>query len=229
MARKRRAKDYANHESAPTQQKTRADRKRLTVAQAKTDIRQAGHQEGSPGILVFAILAVTVFIGFYYHILALQGMEQLTGGLSMLDHRMSGFDLAEVEQLGERMDDEAMRQYNWIHITAGRIFPIMLGLSLIAVALWTLKTTWARWSAIIVAVGYAGLEIWAATAREQALNDITQANVTLASSLTIAQWLLLFLIVIWIVVILVLKFVGRNSAGLATSLDDEREIGGTYR
>ena len=229
MARKRRAKDYANHEPAPAQQTTRADRKRLTVAQAKADIRQAGHQEGSPGILVLAILAVTVFIGFYYHILALQGMEQLTGGLLMLDHRMSGFDLTAVEQLGERMDDEALRQYNWIHITADRIFPIMMGLRLIAVALWTLKTIWARWSAIIVAIGYAAFELWAATAREQALNDVTQANVTLASSLTIAQWLLFILLVIWIVVILVLKFVGRNSAGLATSLDDEREIGGTYR
>ena len=229
MARKRRAKDYANHEPAPKTQQTRADRPRLTMAQAKTDIRQAGQQEGSPGILVFAILAVTVFIGFYYHILALQGMEQLTGGMSMLDHRMSGFQLADVEQLAERMDDDAMGQYNWVHITAGRIFPIMMGLSLIAVALWTLKTTWAKWTAVTVAVGYAGLEIWAAITREQALNEITQANVTLASSLTIAQWLLLILLVIWIVVMLVLKYVSRNSTGLATSLDDEREIGGTYR
>lgn len=229
MARKRRAKDYANHEPAPQAKKTRAERPRLTVAQAKSDIKQAGHQEGSPGILVFAILAVTVFIGFYYHIVALQGMEQLTGGISMLDHRMSGFGLAEVELLAERMDAAAMGQYNGVHITAGRLFPVMMALSLIAVALWTLKTTWARWGAVIVAVAYAGLEIWATITREQALNDVTQANVTLASSLTIAQWLLLILIVIWIVVMLVLKFVGRNSTGLETSLDDEREIGGTYR
>ena len=229
MARKRRAKDYANHEPAKKPAETRADRPRMTLAQTKDDIRRAGHQEGSPGILVLAVLTVTVFIGFYYHIVALQSMEQLTGGMTMLDHRLSGFDNVEVERLGERMDDDAMGQYNWVHITAGRFFPIMMGLSLIVVALWTLKATWAKWSAVVVAVGYAALEIWAAITRELALHDITQANVTLASSLTIAQWLLMILIVIWIVVLLVLKFLGQNSTGLATSLDDEREIGGTYR
>lgn len=229
MARKRRAKDYENYEPAQQPAKTRAERPRMTVAQAKDDINRAGRQEGSPGILVLAILAVTVFIGFYYHIVALQGMEQLTGGVSMLDHRMSGFDVTEVERLAERMDDDAMGQYNWVHITAGRIFPVMMALSLIAVALWALKSAWAKWSAVVVAVGYAALEIWAAITREQALVDITQANVTLASSLTIAQWLVLILIVVWILVLLVLKFVSRNSTGLATSLDDEREIGGTYR
>lgn len=229
MARKRRAKDYDNHEPRQKPAKTRADRPRLTMAQAKGDIQQAGHQQGSPGILVLAILAVTAFIAFYYHIVALQGMEQLTGGVSMLDHRMSGFNTAEVERLAERMDAAAMGQYNWVHITAGRIFPVMIALSLIAVALWTLRSTWAKWGAVVVAVGYAALEMWAALTREQALNEITQANVTLASSLTIAQWLLLIMVVIWIIVLLVLKFVGKNSAGLATSLDPEREIGGTYR
>ncbi len=229
MARKRRAKDYDNHESAQKPRQDRADRPRLTMAQAKDDIQRAGHQEGSPGILVFAILAVTAFIAFYYHIVALQGMEQLTGGMAMLDHRVSGFDTTDVERLAERMDDDVMGQYNWVHITAGRIFPIMMALSLIAVALWTLKATWAKWSAVIVAAGYAAVEIWAAVTREQALTDVSQANVTLASSLTIAQWLVLTLIVIWIAVLLVLKFVSRHSTGLETSLDPEREIGGTYR
>lgn len=229
MARKRRAKDYANHEPRQQPATTRSARPRMTVAQARQDIQRAGHQEGSPGILVFAILAVTVFIGFYYHILALQGMEQLTGGVTMLDHRLAGFDVVEVERLAERMDDDALGQYNWVHITAGRIFPVMMGLSLIAVALWTLRATWAKWSAVVVAVAYAAVEIWAAITREHALHDITQAQVVLASSLTVAQWLLMTLIVVWMIALLVLKFVGRHSTGLATSLDDEREIGGSYR
>lgn len=229
MARKRRAKDYDNHEPARQMSRPKAERPRLTMAQAKQDIQQAGTQQGSPGILVFAIIAVTLFIGFYYHIVALQGLQQLTGGMSMLDHRPGGFTFSDVEQLAGRMDDDALGQYNWVHITAGRIFPIMLGLSLIAVALWTIKNRWARWGAIVVAVGYAVLEMWAAYAREAALHELTESTVQLASSLTIAQWLLLIAIIIWIVVLLVLKFVGRNSPGLATSLDEEREVGGTYR
>src|SRR5699024_3468512 len=199
-------------------------RPRFTMAQAKEDIRRANQQEGNPGILVFAIIAVTAFMAFYYHILALQGMEQLTGGVSMLDHRLAGFDVADVEQLAERMDDDAMGQYHWIHITAGRIFPIMMALSLIAVALWTLRSKLAKWSAVIIAVGYAALEIWASATRETALLDPTESHVALASSLTIIQWLLLVAILIWIAVLLILKFLSRNSAGLETSLDPEREI-----
>ena len=222
MARKRRAKDYETPQ--PAQRKPKAERPRFTVAQAKEDIHQANQQEGNPGILVFAILAVTAFIAFYYHILALQGMEQLTGGMAMLDHRLGGFDVADVERLAERMDDDAMGQYNWVHITAGRIFPIMMALSVIAVGLWTLRSTLAKWGAVVIAAGYAALEMWAAVTRETALLDITEANVSLASSLTIAQWIILVFLVIWLAVMLILKFIGRNSPGLETSLDPEREI-----
>jgi len=222
VARKRRAKDYKSNATASSRSKP--DRPRYTLAQAKEDIRQANRQEGNPGILVFAVLAVTAFIAFYYHILALQGMEQLTGGMSMLDHRLAGFTVSDVERLAERMDGDVMGQYNWIHITAGRIFPIMMALSVITVGLWTLRTKLAKWAAVMIGIGYAALEMWASFTRERALLDVTEANVSLASSLTIAQWLLLMLLIIWLAVMLILKFIGRNSPGLETSLDPEREI-----
>lgn len=224
MARKRRAKDYEDNDATRNTPKQKADRPRLTVAQAKEDIRRANRQEGSPGMLILAVLAVTVFIGFYYHILALQGMQQLTGGMSMLDHHLSGFTVTDVERLSERMDDDALGQYNWVHITAGRIFPIMFGLSIITVGLWTLRTKLAKWGAVIAAVVYAALEIWASISREAALHDITQANVALASSLTVLQWLLFAFLVVWVVAMLVLKFIARNNPGLATSMDPDREI-----
>ncbi|WP_156832117.1 hypothetical protein [Yaniella halotolerans] len=224
MARKRRAKDYEDHQSIRPMPKKRTDRPRLTVAQAKEDIQQAGRQEGSPGMLVLAVLAVTLFIGFYYHILALQGMQQLTGGTPMLDHHVSGFTITDVEHLAERMDDDALGQYNWVHITAGRIFPVMLGLSVISVGLWTLRTKLAKWGAVAAAVIYAGLEIWASITREAVLQDITEANTSLASTLTVLQWLVFAFLIIWIVAMLVLKFIGRNNPGLATSMDPEREI-----
>ena len=224
MARKRRAKDYEASESAQPQSKKRVERPRLTAAQAKEDIRQANQQEGNPGILVFAVLAVTVFMAFYYHVLALQGMQQLTGGMSMLDHRLSGFSVTDVELLSDRMDDAAMGQYNWVHITAGRIFPVLMGLSVIAVGLWTLRSTVAKWGAVVAAIAYAALDMWGSMTRETALMESTQANVSLASTLTILQWLLLALLVVWIAAMLILKFIGRNSPGLATSMDPDREI-----
>ena len=224
MARKRRAKDYEDNQTIRYTPNQKADRPRLTAARAKEDFQQAGRQEGSPGILVLAVLAVTLFIGFYYHILALQGLQQLTGGMSMLDHRVSGFTLTDVEHLAERMDDDALGQYNWVHITAGRIFPVMMGLSVIAVGLWTLRTQLAKWGAVAAAVVYAALEIWASITREAALHDITEANTSLGSTLTVLQWLVFAFLIIWIVAMLVLKFIGRNSPGLATSMDPEREI-----
>lgn len=224
MARKRRAKDYETEQPTRHTQDAKADRPRLTVAQAKDDIRRANQQEGSPGILVLAVLVVTLFIAFYYHILALQGMQQLTSGMAMLDHQVSGFTVTDVERLAGRMDDEALGQYNWVHITAGRIFPIMMGLSVIVVGLWTLRSKLAKWGAVVAAVGYAALEIWASTTREATLHDVTEANVSLASTLTILQWLLLACLVVWVAAMLILKFIGRNSPGLATSMDPDREI-----
>lgn len=224
MARKRRAKDYEDNQTIRYTPNQKADRPRLTAAKAKDDLQQAGRQEGSPGILVLAVLAVTLFIGFYYHILALQGMQQLSGGMPMLDHHVSGFTLTDVEHLAERMDDDALGQYNWVHITAGRIFPVMMGLSVIAVGLWTLRTKLAKWGAVAAAVVYAALEIWASITREAALHDITEAHTSLGSTLTVLQWLIFAFLVIWIVAMLVLKFIGRNNPGLATSMDPEREI-----
>ncbi len=224
MARKRRTKDYEDKQAIRDTPKQKADRPRLTPARANDDFRQAGRQEGSPGILVFAVLAVTLFIGFYYHILALQGMQQLTGGMCMLDHHLSGFTVTDVERLAERMDDDALGQYNWVHITAGRIFPVMTGLSVIAIGLWTLRSKLAKWSAVVAAVVYAVLEIWASITRETALYEVTETNVSLASTLTVLQWLVFAFLVVWIVAMLVLKFIGRNNPGLATSMDPDRQI-----
>lgn len=224
MARKRRAKDYDNDQAAPPTKNTRADRPRFTAAQAKEDIQRASRQEGSPGILVLAVLAVTAFIAFYYHILALQGMQQLTGGMAMLDHQLAGFGVSDVEQLAARMDEDALGQYNWVHITAGRIFPVMMGLSVIVVGLWTLRSKLAKWGAVVAAVAYAALEIWASHTREVALVEITETNVSLASTLTVFQWLFLTCLVVWIATMLILRFIGRNNPGLETSLDPDREI-----
>ena len=100
----------------------------------------------------------------------------------------------------------------------------MMALSVIAVALWTLRSKLAKWCAVILGVVYAVLDIWGSAARETALLEPAEANVSLASSLTIAQWMLLTLLVIGIAVMLILKFIGRNSPGLETSLDPDREI-----
>src|SRR5699024_1891745 len=143
-AKERRAKDYPDSQLADPSMPQASEQSGLFLAQTKDNIRQAMQLEGNPGVLVLAVVAVTVVIGFYYHIVALQGMQELTGGMAMLDHRLSGFTVADVEHLAKRMDDDALGQYNWVHITAGRIFPVMMGLSVITVGLWTLGSVLAK-------------------------------------------------------------------------------------
>ena len=109
-------------------------------------------------MLVLAALAVTLFIGFYYHILALQGMQQLTGGTPMLDHHVSGFTITDVEHLAERKDDDALGQYNCVHHRWSDL-PGYARLSVIGRAMDMHQTY--KWGAVVAAVIYAGLEIWA--------------------------------------------------------------------
>ena len=45
----------------------------------------ASRSDGDPTMLVIALIGTTLFVGAYYHLLVLQQMTQLTGGLAVPD------------------------------------------------------------------------------------------------------------------------------------------------
>lgn len=100
--------------------------------------RQTGQQPGQPSaqqpqssakMLVIAAVVAALFMFWYLHLMALSQMTQLSGGLTMPDSRVFGFDAAAIDQLRSAMDDAARGQLNWVHKTAGMLFPLLFGLA----------------------------------------------------------------------------------------------------
>lgn len=179
-----------------------AERARPTLRDLniREDLAAAGRQEGSPAIPVSALIVTTLLVGAYLHLLVLQQMTQLTGGLAMPDS-MLFYGQDHVRALSAVMDDAARGQLNWVHKTAGVIFPIAVALTLAAVGAWRLRPAAAKWGALGVGVLFAVVDIAENIAIEQAI-AAGGPGTGLAAALTLARWVLLALIALAIVVML---------------------------
>ncbi len=173
---------------------------RPSVTQARKDLEASGQKEGSPGMLVAALLGTTVFMFFYLHLLVLPQMGQLAGGLSMPDQQFS-YDAALLAGLDAAMDEPAHGQLNWVHKTAGVIFPITVGLSVSAVAAWCLPRGWGRWLSYAAGAVFAVVDIVENMLIESALRAGGE-GAGLASTFTTARWVLLVAITAWIVLMI---------------------------
>lgn len=189
----------------------RPERPRMSVTQARDDLQRSGQQQGSPGMLIIALLGTLAFIAFYYHGLVLEQMTQLTGGLSMLDHRITGYSLEDVTALAAVMDDDALGQLNWVHKTAGMIFPITVALAVSVVGAWSLRSVPLRWVTLASGVIFAVVDIWENIAIERALHELTADAVATASLLTQLRWVLLAVLIVWLVIMLIQRLRRRSS------------------
>ncbi|MEO4038478.1 hypothetical protein AAG742_02195 [Micrococcus sp. 2A] len=170
----------------------------------------ASRSDGDPTMLVIALIGTTLFVGAYYHLLVLQQMTQLTGGLAVPDS-MLVYGQDHVRALAGVMDEAARGQLNWVHKTAGVIFPIAVALTLTAVAAWRLRPAAAKWGAFGLGVLFAVVDIAENIAIEQAI-AAGGPGAGLASALTLARWVLLALIALAVVVMLVRGGKGRQAA-----------------
>ena len=170
----------------------------------------ASRSDGDPTMLVIALIGTTLFVGAYYHLLVLQQMTQLTGGLAVPDS-MLVYGQDHVRALAGVMDEAARGQLNWVHKTAGVIFPIAVALTLTAVAAWRLRPAAAKWGAFGLGVLFAVVDIAENIAIEQAI-AAGGPGAGLAAALTLARWVLLALIALAVVVMLVRGGKGRQAA-----------------
>ena len=175
---------------------------KVSVSQARSDLAAAGQREGNPTMLVIALLVTTAFMFAYLHLLVLQQMTQLSGGLAMPDSMITGYDSGYIAQLAGAMDGDALGQLNWVHKTAGIIFPLMFGLSVFVVASWCLPRGAGRWGTIAAGLLFAVVDIWENVAIESALATAGD-GAGLASALTVLRWTLLFVLTAWMVLMLV--------------------------
>lgn len=162
-------------------------------------------EHSSPRILVYALLTVSVFIGLYLHVYALPQLSYFADGLTMPDARITGYSPADITALREALEDEAAGQLNFVHKTAGIIFPVAVFLATWASFGLLARGTW-RWGVIIGAGVFAVVDITENFLIDAILvqQPLDTALVATASVLTTLSWALLA-VVGGVVVVFILR------------------------
>ena len=164
----------------------------------------AQQPQSNAKMLVIAAVVAALFMFWYFHLMVLSQMTQLTGGLAMPDSRVFGFDAAAIDQLRGAMDDAARGQLNWVHKTAGMLFPLLFGLAwalligVNTVRSWFRTTLWSLTGLFVMVriVGNFAIDSLFSAAAPAA------GAVAWASFLVVAGWALFVLCLIGAVVVL---------------------------
>lgn len=166
-------------------------------------------QSNSSLILIAGVVA-SLFLFWYVHLLTLNQLTQLSGGLPMPDSLLGGFDRGFVEQLRSAMDGDARGQLNYVHKTAGTLFPLIFGFTWLLLIGTNVARKPLRWALWAVPLLFAGVRLWgnAAIDAMMAADTLDGGQVALASGLTVAGWVLL---VLSLVVGAAAVFLGRKT------------------
>lgn len=151
--------------------------------------------QGNANLILIAGAVASLFLFWYLHVLTLNQMTDLSNGLAMPDSMVFGFDVAHIEALRAAMDSDANGQLQFVHKTAGMLFPLVFGITamtLIAVNVAKKPLRRLLWAFPIL---FAAIQIWANFAIDGLLSSETldAGAVTLTSVLVVASWLLLVL------------------------------------
>ncbi|MBO1267511.1 hypothetical protein [Arthrobacter cavernae] len=146
-------------------------------------------------LIVIAGVVASLFLFWYLHLLTLNQMTQLSGGLAMPDSLIGGFSQDYVTQLRAAMDESARGQLNYVHKTAGTLFPLIFGFSwllLIGTNVARKALRWALWAAPLL---FVVVRLWGNAAIDGLLGSAAPdaGSVAMASALTVASWVLFVL------------------------------------
>lgn len=148
----------------------------------------------SNGTLVLIAAAVaSLFLFWYFHLLTLGQMTQLSGGLTMPDLLIGGYDVGYVERLRGAMDDAARGQLSYLHRTAGTLFPLIFAFTWLLLVQLNAGPRWLRWLLWSPVILFVIADLWENVAIDTALADPEPGAVLLASTLTVLRWVLLAL------------------------------------
>ncbi|MCB5273982.1 hypothetical protein BJG92_01508 [Arthrobacter sp. SO5] len=149
-------------------------------------------QSNSNLILIAGVVA-SLFLFWYLHLLTLNQLTQLSGGLPMPDSQFGGFDQGFVDQLRSAMDADARGQLNYVHKTAGTLFPLIFGFTWLLLIGTNVARKSLRWALWAVPVLFAAVRLWSNSAIDTMLSAdaVDAGQVALASALTVAGWVLL--------------------------------------
>lgn len=192
MAKKvRKSKEYRKPSQFVEQQGEALDRKLN-----KYNVQSTSHENTSnPMLLISAGLAISLFLFIYLHGMALSQMSDLSNGLSMPDQRVFGYTVEDIEALRSAMDEDARGQLNYVHKTAGMLFPLFTAaMSMLLFIRWipNRRTRLLAWCAPL---GFAVADIVENFAIDALFtaNEVTAGAVMFASILTTIRWALLII------------------------------------
>jgi hypothetical protein len=160
-----------------------------------TTARTPEKAQSNSSLILIAGVVVSLFLFWYLHLLTLDQLRDVSTGLAMPDSLIGGFDAAYISQLQAAMDDDARGQLNYVHKTAGTLFPLIFGftwLLLIGTNVARKGLRWALWSLPLL---FVVVRLWGNAAIDGMLASGTAdaGQVALASGLTVAGWVLLVL------------------------------------
>ncbi|WP_026538889.1 hypothetical protein [Arthrobacter sp. 9MFCol3.1] len=176
-----------------------------------TTSRTPQKAQSNSNLIVIAGVVASLFLFWYLHLLTLNQLTQLSGGQSMPDSLVGGFDLGFVEQLRAAMDADARGQLNYVHKTAGMLFPLIFGFTWLLLIGTNVARKSLRWALWLLPLLFAAVRLWGNTVIDEMMSADTLdgGQVALASGLTVAGWALLALSVVAGVAAVIL---GRKAA-----------------
>ncbi len=146
-------------------------------------------------LIVIAGVVASLFLFWYLHLLTLNQMTQLSGGMAMPDSLTGGFSTDYITHLHAAMDDAARGQLSYLHKTAGTLFPLIFGFSwllLIGTNVSRRSLRRAMWAAPLL---FVVAHLWSNIAIDSMVGAATPdaGLVALASAVTVASWVLFLL------------------------------------
>jgi hypothetical protein len=156
-----------------------------------TTARTPQKAQNNSRLIVIAGVVASLFLFWYLHLLTLNQMTQLSGGLAMPDSLIGGFSPDYIAQLRAAMDDAARGQLNYVHKTAGTLFPLIFGFSWLLLGTNVARKSW-RWAMWAAPLLFAVAHLWSNVAIDSVLAAQTPdaGSVAVASAVTVASWVL---------------------------------------
>ncbi|KRE90651.1 hypothetical protein [Arthrobacter sp. Soil764] len=151
--------------------------------------------QGNSNLIVIAGVVASLFLFWYLHLLTLDQLTQLTKGLFMPDSLVGGFDPAYIGRLQGEMNGDALGQLNYVHKTAGTLFPLIFGFTWLLLIGTNVARKALRWALWAVPMLFVVVRLWGNVAIDamMASEGPDAGQVALASGLTVAGWVLLVL------------------------------------
>ena len=160
-----------------------------------TTARAPEKAQNNSNLILIAGVVASLFLFWYLHLLTMDQLTQLSVDKPMPDSLVGGFDPAYIEDLRGAMNDDARGQLNYVHKTAGILFPLIFGFTWLLLIGTNVAKKTLRWVLWALPMLFVVVRLWANVAIDALMGpDAPDAGqVALASGLTVAGWVLLVL------------------------------------